>query len=165
MMQKMPVKMRRKSRIIQVVPIRTLEDSPEQLDRRLVSAYLLTNYKVPALDFQLRINQPDAALDKWLERGNYTHFAIITAWNPGSQWRPETANRANNRLLEAKLRAAAQVVLPALGQGDQGDWPAEESFFAAGIRQDEALHLAADFSQNALVFGTKGHPPELFWLI
>ena len=165
MMQKMPVKMRRKSRIIQVVPIRTLEDSPEQLDRRLVSAYLLTNYRVPALDFSIRINQTDALFDTWLERGNYVHVAIITAWNPGSKWRPEPANRANNRLLETKLRQAAQIVFPALGQGDQGDWPAEESFFAAGVRQDEALQLAADFGQNAIVFGTKGHPPELFWLI
>lgn len=165
MMLKMPVKMRRKSRIIQVVPIRTLEDSPEQLDRRLVSAYLLTNYLVPALDLHLRINQSDAALDAWLERGNYPHFAIITAWNPGSKWRPEPINRIQNRQMETKLRAGGQVVLPAFGQGDQGDWPAEESFFAAGIRQDEVLQLAADFGQNAIVFGTKGNVPELYWLI
>lgn len=155
---------RRKSRIKHVVPIRTLEDSPKPLDRRLLTAYLQTAYRLLPLAIDLRINSPCPALDEWLAQQCADTLAVLTAWNPGSVLLPEADNRARNLLLEQALLTRCTTLLPALGIGDAGDWPPEESFGAAGISLQHAAELAADFGQNAFVFTQKGELPFLCWL-
>ncbi|MFN8304842.1 MAG: DUF3293 domain-containing protein [Saprospiraceae bacterium] len=155
---------RRKSRIKHVVPIRTLEDSPKQLDRRLLTAYLHTCYRLLAPAVDIRVNCPCPALDEWLTQQRADALAVLTAWNPGSVRLPEADNRARNRLLEQQLAGNCACLEPALGIGDVGDWPPEEIFGAAGISLGNAARLAADFGQNAFVFAPKGELPVLCWL-
>lgn len=155
---------RRKSRIKHVVPIRTLEDSPKPLDRRLLTAYLQTAYRLLPLAVDLRINSPCPALDEWLEGHGANTLAVLTAWNPGSVLLPEAENQARNLRLERTLLAHSTALLPALGIRDAGDWPPEESFGAAGVSLQQAAELAADFGQNAFVFAQKGELVLLYWL-
>ena len=53
--------------------------------------------------------------------------------------------------------------LPALGEGAAGDWPPEESLLVLGIQAAEALALAKQFDQAALLLGTLGEPVRLAW--
>ncbi len=54
-------------------------------------------------------------------------------------------------------------VLPGAGVGTGGDWPPEPSLLILGIREEDALHLARRFGQNAIVAGTLGEPARLVW--
>lgn len=147
-----------------VVQITTLEDSPPWIDRRLVDAYLRTTYRAPEPGLELRVGVRNPALQAWLEQWDAPNFAVLTAWNPRSEPLSTIENAARNARLEIDLRRAARIVLPALGIGDRGDWPPEDSFFAAGLAPDTAAALGLEFGQNALVFGEKGRAPVLWWL-
>lgn len=157
----MPALKRRKSRIKHVVPIRTLEDSPSTLDRSLLSAYLKTAYRLPTLGLTIRVNQPCPALWTLLPGSS---LAIVTAWNPGSRMLPGAENRQRNEALTKALPPHAVAILPALGEGDAGDWPPEESLGIAGVSLEEAARLAALFEQNAFVFVEKDQAAVLVWV-
>lgn len=157
----MPALKRRKSRIKHVVPIRTLEDSPSTLDRRLIIAYLNTAYRLPSLGLSVRVNQPCPAL--WSLLPGHS-LAIVTAWNPGSRMLPDAENRLRNQALKNALPPHIAQVLPALGEGDVGDWPPEESWGIMDISLEETARLAALFEQNAFVFVEKDQAAVLVWV-
>ena len=47
---------------------------------------------------------------------------------------------------------------------DAGDWPVEESCFVPGIELEDALALAEDYGQNAIVCGGADGVPRLAWV-
>lgn len=147
-----------------IAVIRTLEDSPEWLDQRLVEAYLRTTYRVLLPSFEIKIGEENVIFEKWLEEQNAEVFAVITAWNPRSKLLSEEENRLKNKDLEIELEKASRFVLPALNIPETNDWPPEESFFAFDISPDEAIRLGKKYEQNAIVWWEKGGVPELWWL-
>ena len=75
-------------------------------------------------------------------------FAIITAWNPGSEWRTQAENDSNNRHLAVDLvhTGYSRVLV-----GNQNFSWAEESF-AAPMTPIRAVELGRKFAQNAIYF-------------
>lgn len=82
----------------------------------------------------------------------FLNFAIITAYNPGSNVLPDVVNCANNTRLAKRLRHYHYLLITA---GDKHfDW-CEESF-AVEIGLDKAIAVARDFSQNAIFYVSDG---------
>jgi len=147
-----------------VAVIRTLEDSPVWLDRRLVEAYLRTAYRTLSPPFEIKIGMKNAVLEKWAAARNFQTCAIVTAWNPRSKIVSEEENLLKNKELEVELQQVSRLVLPGLNAGGLGDWPPEESFWVLGISANDAIRVGRFFNQNAVVWWEKSGVPELWWL-
>lgn len=147
-----------------IAKIGKLEDSLDWLDRRLVEAYLRTTYRLLSPPFEIRIGAKNVVFEKWLKKQNAKTYAFVTAWNPRSKLLSEEENRLKNKDLEADLKKASRLVLPASNVPDAGDWPSEESFFVLDISPEEAICLGKKYEQNAIVWREKGGVPELWWL-
>ena len=80
-------------------------------------------------------------------------FAYITAYNPNSLLQENSENVKRQESLKAELVRKERWILPGYSQSKKKDWEREESFFVAGISLPEAMHLAYQFSQNAILFG------------
>jgi hypothetical protein len=84
-------------------------------------------------------------------------FAIITAWNPGGEPRPnERANRRANERLAAHLDARMVERWPAINDPDTR-WR-EESFAVLGLDLAEAWRLGEAFQQRAIYYIDRGRP-------
>lgn len=100
--------------------------------------------------------QHDISIDKPLPTeiqqlvNKETTAVILTAWNPRSQAFPLAENKSRNIELNTNLQN--YTVLNALGQGNDLDWSAEESFFILGINKSEAEKLAVEYEQYAYVW-------------
>ena len=117
---------------------------------KLKQHYLTTTYVVffDNNKYDIRINEPiPSAINQLLKS---QPAAILTAWNPRSQPFPLHENKTRNNYLCALLNN--DLVLDALGQGDDAMWPAEESFCILGMTKDEVEKLAVDFGQYAYIW-------------
>ncbi len=145
--------------------ITCLEDSPPELDRRLVSAYLRTIYRVVFPAFDISIGPLSDNVEQWLAHAGLETFAFITAANPKSRILTDNQNSMRNealfRELKRRIRASPH---PAVHRSKNGDWPEEKSWWAPGLAPADAIDLGRRFEQNALVFWTKGENPKLWWL-
>jgi hypothetical protein len=150
--------------------ILTLSDAPERSDRRLVEAYLNTNYWTELIRMDdrggsFRVGAPlPERMDQQLDEQQIGTFAFLSAWNPGSQPLDDWHNRWRNLNMELELHPHCRLLRRGLGIGETGDWPPEESFWALGIAPDKAVEIARQFGQNALVFWKKGSLPALWWV-
>lgn len=84
-------------------------------------------------------------------------FAVITAWNPGGEPRPnERANKRANERLAAHLDARMVQRWPALNA--PGSRWREESYAVLGLELDEAWRLGEAFQQRAIYYIDRGKP-------
>jgi hypothetical protein len=134
-------------------------------NRELAAAYRATSYIVdaPRGALAIRIGRADPALDALLDGLGADGWAFITAWNPGSMRLPPAENARNNADLLDRIARLGHAVLTGRGVGDDGRWPAEESFFIAGIPAADAVELGRYYRQRAIVVGRRGEAPELAW--
>lgn len=132
----------------------------------LDAAYRATSYRVllPGGVAELRVGIANEALLGWLASAGCEQFAIITAYNPASLALSDAVNAARQSQLESDLHEAGFAVLPARNIPDAGAWPVEESCFVAGISAAEACTLAADYGQNAVIYGGPDGVPQLLWI-
>lgn len=82
-------------------------------------------------------------------------FALLTAWNPRSEPLDRVRNDARETALRVQLDSAGWPHLPARGEGPDG-W-VEESVAIFEIPLPDALSLARQYGQNALVWGDGRH--------
>ncbi len=133
-----------------------------QRTQALLQAYRDTRYEV--LDggelIVARIGERSAALDALLQRHGVQEGSFLTAWNPASEARSlEENTRAHHRLLDT-LAHRGQRHLPHTGRSEDLNWSEEGVFLLGGSLQD-AVALAVDFGQYALVHVASGEPPRL----
>lgn len=129
------------------------------------AAYRATTYRVflPVGHADLRIDQPDAVLGKWLGKNKCSSYAIITAHNPGGQVIESESNVERQSQLECELLEGNYE--PYAGENlPDGDGPVEESCFVPDIAPEDACALAGDFGQNAIVCGGADGIPRLVWI-
>lgn len=88
-------------------------------------------------------------------------FALITGYNPGAARPGVAANEAANLRLRARLVAAGFPFRPAAGASPDRQH-VEPSFAVFGISRHDALALARDFGQAAIVW-FDGAVTELAW--
>jgi len=132
----------------------------------LKQAYERTTYWVfpaPQQRFALRCGEVSAALDRLLTEVQCRHWAFVTACNPQSAQVTEAENSVRMAQLAAVVEQGGWACRPALGAGADGAWPPEESLLVLGIQAAEALALAGQFDQGALLLGTLGEPVRLVW--
>jgi hypothetical protein len=125
----------------------------------LERAFRATAYAADGI--RLRVGALHPALDARLAALGLNEYAYLTAWNPGARERPEPENRAAQERLRARL--ARFAVLEGAAEGDDGSW-SEPSFLALGIARGEAITIAGEFGQAAIVMGRRGGVPELVWV-
>ncbi|MCB9356309.1 MAG: DUF3293 domain-containing protein [Lewinellaceae bacterium] len=147
-----------------VIVIRKVEDSPDWVDRELLTAYIRTEYRGEN-DAVLHIGcaLPPMLLRR-LSNNRIRTLAVLTAWNPASVLLPEKENRLRTRALKEDLSLVCTTFWRGFNVDPGGRWPAEESFWAFGIDAARAVALGRRYGQNALVWWEPGATPALWWL-
>ncbi|ERB65416.1 DUF3293 domain-containing protein [Vibrio coralliilyticus] len=85
---------------------------------------------------------------KFIRSPSSHQFAIITAWNPASQWQSKQQNERNNRYL---VQEFSHTYFVEVLVGDESFGWAEESF-AVDIDELQALELGRKYQQNAIYY-------------
>lgn len=129
----------------------------------LATAYAAAEYVV-VLDgdpLPLRVGLPATDLEAYAPAARY---AFITAWNPASQPRSDTANEAADALLVAQLDEVGAVRHPAWAQDPAGGWR-EPGWLVAGLSEDDLLRLGLEFGQAGVLDWQAGEPVRLRMLM
>jgi len=132
----------------------------------LDAAYRATTYRVylPGGHADLRIDQANAALAAWLKKSGSTCFAVISAFNPGSQPADAARNAERQSQLECELLEGNYEPYSGENVPDVAGAPLEETCFVPDLEREDACVLAADFGQNAVVCGGADGIPRLVWI-
>lgn len=132
----------------------------------LDSAYRATRYiaETGQGDIVIRIDEPTPPLDKLLAAQGYTGWAFVSACNPGSQRLPDHENTERHTQLLAAVTTLGLQCIPGHGIPDHPGWQPEISLLILGISQDQAIRLAENFGQNAIVIGNSGLPARLCYV-
>ena len=125
----------------------------------LITAYNEAEYRVKGFSKPIYIGQNTTDADNVLSKNNLTEWAYITAYNPMSCSLEEEENIRRNS--ELRKLVNDYIVIEGEGQDKQKEWPAEKSFFIAGISLDNAKALAVTFGQRAIVYGQLEQPARL----
>lgn len=133
---------------------------------RLDAAYRRTTYRatIDGRTVELRIGAPAPALDALLAGHGCCRWVWLTAVNPASRQLTDADNARRLQALGERLRRGGWPHWLASAAADTGDWPPEAGFLVGGIALPDAVALAADFGQNALVAADSGHPAQLVWV-
>lgn len=135
----------------------------------LLKAYIETSYELyingNTVPISLRVGQPypKNLTQDWIGQG----LAVITAWNPASQFMSLQENRERQKSLKADLMAGPGQVFDAIGRSITGPW-AEESLAVTNISLEDAIQVGATYGQNAILWVTSEKTPVValckpFW--
>ena len=133
---------------------------------KLDALYRATTYRVYVSgerSIDLSIGERSAALDALLEERRAGPWAFMTAWNPGSEPLPEAENARRQADLLALLRHRGFESLAGSGVPAGADWEAEESVLVLDLERDDAIAIAREFGQVAIVCGVRGGAAELVY--
>lgn len=133
------------------------EGAPERVT--LEADYRAATYRVGKL--ALVVGEPAPGLDLLLEARGLSEWALLTAWNPKSVERPEEENRLAQGRLVGKLDG--YQILAGRSEAPDGSW-GEPQVLVLGIPRWEALELAREAGQAAMLAGTLRGPVELVWV-
>lgn len=133
----------------------------------LAAAYRATTYRVflPAGVIDLRLGVQGADLARWLKEEGADVWAIITAHNPAAG--PLSAEENAERQAQLECLLLERGFEPYAGENvaDSEDaWPVEETCLVAGISAPDAIALARQFGQNAVICGVDDGLPNLHWV-
>ena len=136
-------------------------------DERLAAAYRAAAYIVEPSgarpEFVIRCDERSAAVDRLLQQHGLCDWAFITACNPRSQILTAAENAGRMDRLRAAVRDLGHLCLPGSAADPMGHWPAEPSLLVLGIPEADAIRLAAEFDQHAILVGRLGEPARLVW--
>lgn len=129
-------------------------------------AYKATTYRVylPGGGLDLRIGQASEKLCIWLKGEGATTYAIISGFNPNNCLATAEQNAEYQSELECVLIEGNYEPYTGENIPDVANAPLEETCFVADIELDDAVALAEEFGQNAIVFGRVGDAPGLVWI-
>lgn len=139
--------------------------SPEEFSA-LDAAYRATTYRVHFGDgdADIRVDQFQPRVDRWLEDFGADRWAYVTAANPGSARLGDDDNQLRQAQLLAALAADSWPSVDGESIADAGDWPVEAGVLIGGMTPADALRLARRFGQNAILAGERGRPARLVWV-
>ncbi|HEX9472661.1 MAG TPA: DUF3293 domain-containing protein [Steroidobacteraceae bacterium] len=133
---------------------------------QLEAAYRRTHYEVqtPAGPMLLRIDEHCPQLQLVHAGLGVSESAFLTAWNPHSVPQCAPRNAVAQARLDQRLAALGLTIWPGWGRDPEGSWPAEQSYFVAGLDRDTAAGLAREFGQHAFVHAAADAIPRLVWV-
>lgn len=107
----------------------------------------------------LRLDDPSAQADVFLQHAKAQSLTCLNAWNPRSKTLPVTRNMAAHQRLRRDL--AGYVALPHLGVPDQYSWRPEPGFAVLDLETEKAIALAERYGQFGIVRYERGGVAEL----
>jgi uncharacterized protein DUF3293 len=131
----------------------------------LDTAYRATGYLMHLRGeaIRLRVDQHSPELTKFLEHTQCEQWAFISAVNPGSELLTEAANAARHRKLLATVSSQKLVYFPGDAIPDTGKWPIEPGLLLLHVSLEQALALAHEFGQAAILAGQRDGIPQLHY--
>jgi len=132
-----------------------------QISQELLKAYKATTYTVPELELNIKVDEHNKLLERFLAGQNVKTWAFITAWNPHSRELSLAKNQTRNQRLLAQLKSEGFSIYKGIGIPDGGNWAPEESFFVVDVSRKYATDIAMRYGQNAIVFGEAGDKAKL----
>lgn len=129
----------------------------------LATAYAAARYAVVLEGdvLALQVGRPATDLEAYWPAGRYV---FITAWNPASEPRSDTANATADALLLAQIDHYRAARLPAWAESPDGQWR-EPGWLLADLDGDTADRLAIEFGQAAILAWQRGEPVRLRMLM
>ena len=138
------------------------------IDPAKIAAYQDTDYvvRVRQGQFVLRIGQVSPELQALYAETGQSSAVFITAFNPEGALQADALNQAAHEALRTALSALTDLLFEGEGRGteDNAGWPAEKSFLALGIDQEQSARLGRQFRQDAVVRAGPDGVPELLLL-
>ncbi|MDD2884139.1 MAG: DUF3293 domain-containing protein [Dechloromonas sp.] len=130
------------------------------------AAFAATTYCVflPGAPCELRVEVAHAVLAAWLAEHECHSFAILTAWNPGTERPAAAINAERQSALECDLLEGNYETYAAENVPDDPAAPREESCFVPDIALEDALALAEDYGQDAIIWGERDGTGRLMWI-
>lgn len=125
----------------------------------LAAAYAAADYSV-LLDGErlpLRVGDPATDLEAYWPARRYL---FITAWNPASEPRSDTANATADALLAGRLDDVRAARQPAWAEDPGGGWR-EPGWLLADLEPDACMRLAQEFGQAGVLAWECGQPVRL----
>ena len=136
-----------------------------RIPRSTIAAYLATEYRIAGNSpLVLRIGQPNQQLAALYRGHAVDRAAVLTAWNPHSEPRPDAQNHAAQAQLIAELDRIGLHHEPGHGADPTGLWPAEDSRLVLGLDYVIATSLGIRFGQNGFVWAAADADPTLVLL-
>jgi hypothetical protein len=134
-------------------------------DKELREVYLNTAYRTTESPFlSILPLQKNPTLDEFLLSQGQASWAFITAFNPQSRLLSLRENRLRNQKLEKDLVCLGLHFRSGIGEGKEGDWPAEESYLILGLTLVQAMDLGRTYDQKAILFGKRNEKAELVFI-
>ena len=133
-------------------------DTPSALD----AAYRIAIYRIeaPGGAIELTVGARSAALDALLGALGGAEAALVSAANPGSRRLSPEENRERHDRLRERVEAGGWRSVAGGSAAPDGDW-SEAQLLVIGISETEAVDLARDFGQAAIVVLAAGEPCRL----
>jgi hypothetical protein len=135
------------------------------MTEELLAAYRGTRYAVLDVDggtlAEARVGEHRAELDEVLDAHGAGSGVFITAWNPRSVPTDDETNAEAHARLAGVLDERGLTVLAHAGFGEDPAWRAEHGFFVLDLAEREALEIAVELEQNAVVVVRRGQPAQL----
>ncbi len=130
----------------------------------LVKAYYSTTYRIIKPRIELKPGRICHELDQFLEENGIDKWAVITAFNPNSRHQNDKLNDRATRRLKKRLDEGGKKYRNLVAEADpDSPWPPEYGFFTEVSSLQEAVELAEDFGQKAIVYGERGVLPSIVW--
>jgi hypothetical protein len=130
-------------------------------DRRRAYEASIYSARVDDEDVRIKIGDVCEELERALDRHSATTWAYLTAWNPKGQSLPPDVNQQRQNDLRTELaRGGFEIAEGESEPADPNELP-ECSLLVFGISEADAVRVAKQFEQLAIVTGTIGHPAKL----
>lgn len=128
-------------------------------------AYLATEYRIGGeWPLVLQIGQPNARLAALYLAQSAETAAVLTAWNPYSEAKPDAENHAAQARLIFSLNQLGLRHQPGHGADPTGKWHPEDSRLILGLDLATAASLGKKFGQNGFVWASADATPTLILL-
>ena len=125
----------------------------------LIKAYQQTDYVIYESDTSIRIGEIFDVTSLGGKKG-----AFVTAENPGSVALCNEENKARMEDLIRDIKSKGFKYFEGEGKPRNDEWTPENSIFILDIDKKDALDLASQYEQNAIVWVQKDNPAELVFL-
>ena len=136
-----------------------------RIRRETIEAYLATDYRIWG-DWPLVLNvgHCSAELAALFKTQKVASAAVVTAWNPYSEARPEEENQTAQARLVSNIEQLVLRHQPGHGADRSGNWPPEPSRLILGIDLTSAGSLGRKYGQNGIVWAGADAVPTLVLL-
>ncbi len=138
----------------------------DNVDPLLEAAYLETDYWVedaPNGPFAIRIGETNSDLEELLIEEVAVEWAYVTACNPRSVALSNEENERRMNDLRHSLAISGWRFFSGAAVGRDGSWR-EPSLLILNLPETDAIKLARQWDQNAIVVGQIAEPARLVWI-